>query len=166
MPVPVRYRYRCRYRSRYRPRYQSRYRCSPTRPFATALGLVSCLLLLTKRRMLSCDRTGGCKATFARWMACRGHDCGRAMILKELACSRCLEMNPFVCVGVGGLHCVSCVSDGLCVCSLVTLVVFCGCVAVFHFLYSKRWSVRNQVPRVARLIPYIAQGIGPPVRPP
>ena len=34
---------------------------------------------------------------------------------------------------VGGLDCVSCVSDadGLCVCSLVTLVVY---VCVFHFL--------------------------------
>ena len=29
---------------------------------------------------------------------------------------------------VGGLDCVSCVSDGLCVCSLVTLVVLCVCV--------------------------------------
>ena len=29
---------------------------------------------------------------------------------------------------VGGLDCVSCVSDGVCVCSLVTLVVLC----VFH----------------------------------
>ena len=32
---------------------------------------------------------------------------------------------------VGGLDCVSCVSDGLCVCSFVPLVVLC----VFHLLH-------------------------------
>ena len=31
---------------------------------------------------------------------------------------------------MGGLDCVSCVSDGLCVCSFVSLVVLC----VFHLL--------------------------------
>ena len=33
---------------------------------------------------------------------------------------------------MGGLDCVSCVSNGLCVCSLVTLIVLCVC--VFHLL--------------------------------
>ena len=46
---------------------------------------------------------------------------------------------------MGGLDCVSCVSDdGLCVCSLVTLVVLtivCVCVCVFHLLsfVCERW---------------------------
>ena len=35
--------------------------------------------------------------------------------------------------GVGDLDCVSCVSDGLCVCSLVPLVVVCV-LCVFHLL--------------------------------
>ena len=50
----------------------------------------------------------------------------------ELERAGCLRGRGFtVRTGcVGGLDCVSCVSDGLCVCSLVTLVVLC----LFHLL--------------------------------
>ena len=41
---------------------------------------------------------------------------------------------------MGGLDCVSCVSDSLCICSLVTLVVLCVC----STFYSKRSILRNQ----------------------
>ena len=49
--------------------------------------------------------------------------------LSSAGCSRACALRGWgftVRTGcVGGLDCVSCVSDGLCVCSLVTLVVLC-----------------------------------------
>ena len=41
---------------------------------------------------------------------------------------------------VGGLDCVSCVSDGLCVCSLVTLVVLCDARGRLGRLAAERWA--------------------------
>ena len=47
---------------------------------------------------------------------------------------------------LGGLDCVSCVSDGLCVCSFVPLVVLC----VFHLLkfcgMELGWSGASEAP--------------------